>query len=430
MVAPDSYRVCGCRPHRAARSFTSWDGTRIAYHPRAACPVAFRSVNISTATVKSRSWPRRHRRSLLLASVAPILVLLAAGAAASWYFSSKVVVPEHPPWPTNATVKALSPGEVVLSRSKETLRPGVYGLEWPTGHAIVEGVLNSSADTVTRRLRTLQGHLAPGMKVGLDNNVYQGNPEQALNLPYTNVKIPDELGPMAAWLIPGRSRTWAIVVHGINANREDGLRIAPILHTAGLPSLLIAYRQDVGAPPSPDGRHHMGQTEWRDLQSAASYALGHGAQRLVLVGYSMGGAIVSQFMENSSLAHSVAGLILDAPALNWKAILSFNAKEMGLPSFLADPVEWAIDLRIKPDWGSLDALDHPGAFHLPILLFHGLEDEVVPISSSDAFARELPGWVTYYRVAYAGHVESWNVDPSRYARRVSAFLSGRVVPTR
>ena len=264
--------------------------------------------------------------------------------------------------------------------------------------------------------------------MGLNARVYQGDPEQTLRLSFLNVEVPDELGPMPAWLIPGRSRTWAIVVHGINGSREDGLRIVPILHRAALPSLLITYRQDVGAPPSPDGHHHMGQTEWRDLQAAARYALSHGAQRLVLVGYSMGGAIVSQFMENSSLAHDVAGLILDAPALDWKAILSFNAKEMGLPSFLADPVEWAIGLRIKPNWNSLDALEHPGDFHLPILLFHGLEDEVVPITSSDAFAKELPGWVSYYRVPYAGHTESWNVDPALYAQRVSAFLSARLRP--
>ena len=127
-------------------------------------------------------------------------------------------------------------------------------------------------------------------------------------------------------------------------------------------------------------------------------------------------------MERSPLAHRVAGLVLDAPALDWKSILEFNAEQMGLPGFLATPVEWAIDARIDPDWGSLDALDHPEDFHLPILLFHGTEDKLVPISSSDAFAAELPHWVTYYRVAKAGHTESWNVDPSLYERRLTAFL--------
>ena len=96
---------------------------------------------------------------------------------------------------------------------------------------------------------------------------------------------------------------------------------------------------------------------------------------------------------------------------------------MGLPSFPADPVEWAIDARVHPDWNNLDALQHPSDFHLPILLFHGTEDKVVPISTSTRFATELPTWVTYYRVPHAGHAESWNVNPELYEQRLKAFLA-------
>jgi alpha-beta hydrolase superfamily lysophospholipase len=373
-------------------------------------------------TEATRPWPRRHRRALRLGGALLVLVLLAVGAAVSWHFSSAVVVPDHSPWARNTTVEALTPGAVVLSRSAETLRPGVYGLKWPGGHAIVEGVLDRGAHTVRRRLAALHGHLAPSTRVAVDSTTYEGNPTEALGLPFANVAVPDELGPMPAWLVPGRSATWAIIVHGINANRYDGLRIVPPLHASGLPTMLITYREDVGAPASPDGKHHMGLTEWRDLQAAARYALSHGARRLVLVGYSMGGAIVTQFMEHSALAHRVAALILDAPALNWKAVLSFNASEMGLPSFAADPVEWMIGLRIDADWNSLDAVRHTADFHLPILLFHGTGDTLVPIAPSDAFARALPRWVTYYRVPGAEHVESWNVNPQLYDRRVTAFL--------
>jgi uncharacterized protein len=60
---------------------------------------------------------------------------------------------------------------------------------------------------------------------------------------------------------------------------------------------------------------------------------------------------------------------------------------------------------------------------MPILLFHGTDDHTVPISSSAAFARALPELVTYHRVAGAGHVESWNVGPARYERRVRTFLA-------
>ena len=377
---------------------------------------------VGPADAQTPSWLRRHRRGAIFAVLA-LVIALAAGAAVSWHFSSAVLVPDRSGWPTDATVEGLPPGRVVLSRSDDTLRPGVYGLLWQGGHAIAGEVVKSDADTVTRRLRAVQGYLLrPGMKVAVDSYVFAGDPRQTLGLPFEDVDIPDELGPMPAWLIPARSRTWAIVVHGINSDQQAGLRIAPALHRAGLPSLLISYREDLGAPASPDGFHHMGLTEWRDLQGAARYALAHGARRLVLVGYSMGGAIVTQFMERSPLAPRVAGLVLDAPVLDWKSTLEFHAEEMGLPGFLATPVEWAVGARIDADWSSLDAIAHPEYFQLPVLLFHGTEDSIVPIATSDELAAELPHWVTYYRVPKAEHTESWNVDPRLYERRLRAFL--------
>lgn len=381
------------------------------------------SVNVAPARARRfASWPRRHWRWLAVTAAA-LLIALAAGAALAWHFSLGVVVPDRGGWPADATVEAISPSRIVLSRSEGTERPGMYGVLWQGGHAIAGEVVKRDADSVTRRLRAMNGYyLRPGMKVALDTDVYAGNPRQALGLPFAEVRVPGELGPMPAWLIPGRLHTWAVYVHGLNGDQQAGLPIAPTLHRAGLPALLISYREDLGAPPSPDGLHHMGLTEWRDLQAAVRYARAHGARRVLLIGSSMGGAIVAQFMQRSPLRGSVAGLLLDAPALDWESILEFNATQMGLPSFLADPVEWALDARIDADWESLDALRHPEDFHLPILLFHGTEDKLVPISDSDAFAAELPRWVTYYRVPKAGHTQSWNVDPRLYDRRLAAFL--------
>jgi pimeloyl-ACP methyl ester carboxylesterase len=359
-------------------------------------------------------------------AVAALLALL-VGAAASWHFSSAVLVPDHHSWPEDVRVEALPAGEIVLSRSQETERPGVYGVVWQAGHGVLGAVRSEDDDTVTRRLRDVRGYLAPEMKVAIDSQVYAGDPGQALGLPFADVRIAGELGKMPAWFVPGRSDTWAIVVHGINDNPEVGLRILPALRRAGLPSLSITYREDLGAPPSPDSMHHMGLTEWQDLAAAAHYALSHGARQMILIGYSMGGSLVTQFMQHSPLAPRVAGLVLDAPALDWQEILSFNATEMGMPGFMAWPVEWAIGARIDADWESLDAVEHRDDFQLPILLFHGEDDEVIPISTSDEFAAELPRWVTYFRLPKAGHTEAWNVDPRLYERRLRSFL-GRIEP--
>jgi uncharacterized protein len=377
-------------------------------------------ATFGSAASGTAAWLRR-RRWWVAGAVVALLALL-VGAAASWHFSSAVLVPNHRSWPEDVTVEALSPREIVLSRSQESERPGVYGVVWQAGHGVLGAVTGEDDDTVTRRLRDVRGYLAPGMKVAIDSQVYAGDPGQALGLPFAAVRIPSELGPMPAWLVPGRGDTWAIVVHGINDNPEVGLRILPTLRRAGLPSLSIAYREDLGAPPSPDGFHHMGLTEWRDLEAATRYALSRGARRLVLIGYSMGGSLVTQLMQRSPLAPRVAGLVLDAPALDWQEILSFNATEMGLPGFMAWPVEWAIGARIDADWESLDAVEHPEDFQLPILLFHGTEDDVVPISTSDEFAAELPQ-VTYHRAPRAGHTEAWNVDPPLYEARLIRFLA-------
>lgn len=379
-----------------------------------------------------------------------LLVGLLAGAYASWHFSSRVLVPEHPNWPEDISVEEVSPRRIVLERDEDTLRPGVYGLDWQSGHAVIGRVLGSDEHTVTRRLLDTWGYLVAGEKVAVDSSVYAGNPRQARGLPFKTVSIPGELGPMRAWYIPAAApanaspghtapppgdgaeqtpATWAIVVHGINDDPQVGLRLAPTLRAAGLASLLITYREDLGAPQSPDGFHHMGLTEWRDLQAAALYALSHGAHSLVLVGYSMGGSLVTQFMQHSRLADRVRGLILDAPALSWPAILSYNATEMGLPGFTAKPVEWAIGARIDADWDDLDALDHTDDLELPILLFHGLDDTVVPVETSDELAAKLPRWVAYHRLPHAEHTQSWNVDPALYQRRVQAFLAATVVPS-
>jgi uncharacterized protein len=357
-----------------------------------------------------------------------MLVALALIAALSWHFSSSVVVPDHSPsWPEDVRVEARAGDRIVLARDEQTERPGRWGLVWQGGRAQVGTVLSSDEETVTRRLLSAHGYLAAEMEVAVEPKFYAGDPRQALGLRYEQVSVRGELGQMPAWLVAGRVDTWAIVVHGINGSPDGGMRLLPTLRRAGMPTMLITYREDPGAPSSPDGYHHMGQTEWRDLEAAARYALRHGARRLVLAGYSMGGSIVAQFMQNSSLAPRVDGLVLDAPALDWPAIFEHGAEEMGMPAVVAWPLERAIAARIEVDWDAVDAARHPEDFQLPILIFHGIEDELVPISISEEFAAELSDHVTLYRVPKADHTQSWNVNPRLYERRLEAFLE-RVVP--
>ena len=84
-----------------------------------------------------------------------------------------------------------------------------------------------------------------------------------------------------------------LFVHGYNTPRREALRLLAPVVKAGFPAMVLAYRNDPGAPSSADGLRRWGATEWRDLEAATAYALDHGAERVVLVGYSMGGATPS-----------------------------------------------------------------------------------------------------------------------------------------
>jgi uncharacterized protein len=356
-----------------------------------------------------------------------VVLLLAAVTAISWVFSSKLLDPDHELGPFGVEVERREvldrvSERVIFARDQDSQRRGIYGLDFEGGHAIARRVVAVENDRVTRVVTDVRGDLSEGTKAAFDESVWEGNPRSARGIPYREIEFASQLGPMPAWQVAGRGDTWAISVHGHNATRAEGLRVLAPLRRAGLPTLLIAYRNDPGAPPAEDGLLHLGQTEWRDLESAARYAVRRGARSLVLVGASMGGAIVSQFIHESPLAERVRALVLDAPVLDWNAVMDLQASERDLPGVLATTTEWVVSLRIGFDWGAFDQIARAREFRMPILLFHGTEDSTVPISSSEEFARALPRRVTFHKVEGAGHVESWNVGPSLYDRRVEAFV--------
>ena len=84
-----------------------------------------------------------------------------------------------------------------------------------------------------------------------------------------------------------------------NAQRSGALRTLPTIVGQEISSLVITYRNDPGAPNSLDGLYHLGQTEWKDIEAAADYALANGAKDLLLVGYSMCGGITCTFLHES-----------------------------------------------------------------------------------------------------------------------------------
>ncbi|GAB3127486.1 alpha/beta fold hydrolase [Glaciibacter psychrotolerans] len=339
-----------------------------------------------------------------------------------------LLTPHHAMTSSAGTVLSLTSSEITLPKLATTQRVGTYGLVWDTeagagtGTATIGPISSTTKDSVTRPISQIVGALAVGTAVQLNPNIHNSDPQQSLGIPFTTVQVDGELGPMPAWQVKGTGSTWVLFVHGIDGQRESGLRPLPTIVAAGLPTLLITYRNDVGAPASPNGLIDLGQTEWRDLDAAAAYAITQGATEFVLYGDSMGGSMVTQFMQRSDHAPRVTGMVLDAPVLNWAGVLQGQADRAHV-GFLGGALKQAVSWRGDIDLNMLNQLDQTETFaDLPILLFQGLADPLVPPTESQQFAAALP-LASYVPVPHAGHIQSWNVDPQRYETHLGEFLA-------
>lgn len=84
------------------------------------------------------------------------------------------------------------------------------------------------------------------------------------------------------------SGPWAIYVHGVGGIRENGYKQLSIINEAGIPTLMITYRNDRGAPAEANGLYSFGTREWRDLDVAVTYLLGRGAPKIIIAAELMG----------------------------------------------------------------------------------------------------------------------------------------------
>ncbi len=354
---------------------------------------------------------------------------IGAGAAGiGWFYSSVLLDTSfRPVYPER--VLAADGGTVTLAATRLTRQPGTWGIRWADGSArgalaVMGPVVAAGRREVVRPL--LAGPVPErGTAAVLDAGPYDPDPA-ARDLRFEDVDVPGPLGGYPAWYVPGDGDTWVVLVHGRGGTRREALRILPALHGRGHPLLVVSYRNDDGAPTSPDGRYHLGDTEWEDVEAAVRYAIARGAGRVVLFAWSMGGAITGAFLDRSADARAVAAVVWDAPLVDWRATLRQQARNRGLPQALSPLAGAVTSRRIGIDFDRFDLVRRPPAVRPPTLVVHGGGDTAVPVAATRALVAAAPGldWrMRYLEVPDVEHTASWNADPAAYEGAVTTFLA-------
>jgi alpha-beta hydrolase superfamily lysophospholipase len=382
------------------------------------------------------------RRGLVrgvLAGASAALLAGAAASAAAAYLARRLVSPDGER-PDDVDVLGVGAGTVTLRATPETVAPGRYGL-WSgqgIGHVRLGEVIDHDevTGTVTRRVLGIDaGRLREG-PARWNQYYYAGTPTSALGLEHRDLELDAGDGPLPAWLVPPAAGapqrdTWAILVHGRGATREECLRAVPVLHRLGFAVLVVSYRNDDGAARSRRGRYHLGDAEWLDVEAAVLYAVEHGAKDVVLTGWSMGGAIALQLISRSWLADRVRAVVLDSPVLDWRDVIDHHARLNRVPAgigrlsqaVLGHSQAWrlaGVDAPVPLD--RMDWVRRAGELRLPMLLIHSDHDEFVPAGPSRRLAAARPDLVTYVDVPGARHTKEWNVDPEQWDTAVARFL--------
>ncbi|WP_353508894.1 alpha/beta hydrolase [Intrasporangium sp.] len=364
-------------------------------------------------------------------------------AAAAW-FARRLLTPDELQ-PDDVAIVAHDDESVTFASGPDPDVPGRYGvwLDGGSGHARVGRIIerDEAAATVRRELLAVdRGTLGVG-PARWNQYYYWDRPSVSMGLPDEEVVVTSDVGALPGWIVRPEgstpARDWAVLVHGRGARKEETLRAVPVLRAAGWTCLVAAYRNDRDAPRGPDGRYNLGLSEWRDVEAAIRTAVAQSAERIILFGWSMGGAIVLQTLRRSRHADRIVGVCLDSAVIDWDAVLRHHGRLNHLPGPLVRMARGLMGSRrgralvglIEPiDLAHTDWVARADELDVPILLIHSTGDTVVPFGPAAALAGRRPDIVRFEPWELARHCREWNYDPERWESVVSSFVAGLPCP--
>jgi fermentation-respiration switch protein FrsA (DUF1100 family) len=288
--------------------------------------------------------------------------------------------------------------------------------------------------------RALVGKIGAQAFVRPGQGTAEGADPSSLGLAFETVNFKSTDGtPLKGWYMPASAPTDKTIVlaHGHGGQMSDvNYRWARWLHKAGYNVMSFDFRNSGGSGGT---KTTMGFEERRDLSAALSQVQARGADKIAVMGLSMGGATALSLAADDpridavvadcsfdTLEHAVASRLARTTfdlgpfkGLHFPFQAEATRAVVAASEWLTGHVEGAKD-------GSLRSSEPLRAMYKlqdrPIFLVHGQDDDETYANNSENLARANPNaelWV----VPGARHGESYKVQPQQYQAKVLSFLS-------
>lgn len=218
------------------------------------------------------------------------------------------------------------------------------------------------------------------------------------------VETPDGLALNAWWHAPAPGGRTVLYLHGNSTNMGHYIRGVAPLAEAGHGFLMIDYRGYGGNPGELSDEGFL-----VDAQAALDWLEGHGipAPTVILYGYSLGTGVAVPL----AAEREVAGVILAAPFA--------SIAEMGYDQY----PRWFVDMILDDRFDSIARI---AAVEEDVLMFHGTDDQTVPVEQSARLA--AAGRDTIRRVVIEGASHGWDLFEPQGNALVLEFLTGHADP--
>lgn len=226
-----------------------------------------------------------------------------------------------------------------------------------------------------------------------------------IGLPFTPLQLATADGEtLDGWFVPAdtkrETRGLVVFFHGNAGNIGHRLDYLRMFHDLGLATLIIDYRGYglSSGSPSEKGTYLDAEAAWRH----ATRVLGFPAERVVIFGESLGGAVAAQLAaENRPAALVVASTFTSVP-------------DMGIDLYPLLPIRLLAHIRY-------DSLERLSKINCPLLVIHSRNDDIIPFAHGQRlFAAARPP-KQLLEIA-GGHNDGFVFGRADWVRQLDGFL--------